>query len=926
MDYNLIISKISAFLDSPSQNFVEFNGLNFQHFQPNTLSQLFNDIQQRLIDIQETRGPLIEVEGQRLRVYQPNSPSYDSDIRGIYQRGLSFIQGALVVMQNGVNFKDDTLKKINELTQTYLDAMSTIYDESELNEIQKYENAALLTDQLLGALTKLSISQSNDDAHQYKVHFANIVKACDLSIMLNPLEDGICTVRENSSHRIFELSFHSKISTDENQNYEDTGWFKKLQKKHGTWINNFFENNWAALSNRATLSSSRDLPNPANAWDEVIIHVNKVNSELVSIEHTGRMGITTPFEMKGKDERIKYASQSLMSVLEPQLEEIRNRRNQKWGDWVSKDNSIPILHATYVAPVAYGRFLGMKDSQFIKEKKRANEKVTKWLSESNFKLIELNNSINIHRHTGYKSQNDISSSLSLIAYGIQIIESASEHLTKEKNNIDLSPALNFLKSASTFPPRRRGPSRKEEKNINELYKNLNEKIESADSSLEDKQRYQDLKNLIQSSIALKRINHESWFSAPRRAINQRFKLARPITFILFAPFQALQYIFDIPNKVAESRYFSHPNSEASLKDKILFRLRPFSNTLLGGANKQTYKSAYELIIADSVGYSISGCKSALDRKGEVDIIKNALLDEMYLNKTPHFNFFNASSYYQFNKDHVKPVDEAGHQNRIVAAADFIGERKMHETRNEQFVYSSKDKKVKAKKGAAFRKPKLKVLNYLKPNNPFTASNSKSGENDSHNSNTGHGVLSSREESVSSSRVEQSHQPPLSSPHSLIFSSHQVVQADALGQLTSAQFEQSQINFIKHYEQMIKETIDSSPFIRAYQFENLSTLYIKKQDNDRVSLSMLTTNQPEQVANVLASQIIAIFNENPHHIANLTRGGNEIKLMIFEKCIRAGISPDNIKINSIEPNELKAIIDKYSSSSISSKSKNQPSFK
>ena len=126
--------------------------------------------------------------------------------------------------------------------------------------------------------------------------------------------------------------------------------------------------------------------------------------------------------------------------------------------------------------------------------------------------------------------------------------------------------------------------------------------------------------------------------------------------------------------------------------------------------------------------------------------------------------------------------------------------------------------------------------------------------------------------------------------------------------------------------MIKETIDSSPFIRAYQFENLSTLYIKKQDNDRVSLSMLTTNQPEQVANVLASQIIAIFNENPHHIANLTRGGNEIKLMIFEKCIRAGISPDNIKINSIEPNELKAIIDKYSSSSISSKSKNQPSFK
>lgn len=844
----------------------------------------------------------------------------------LYQRGLQFGRAALIVIENQPGFNTDTYDAtaFQQITNTYSEQMSTIYaiakdGDTDKQKLAQYKAAAELTHLYLGALSHLVRPDDPKKGH------ADITKAADMLMMLEPNEDIICTmVPPEDASSVNTLQFSERINptpkeTGEAPDAETTGWYKFNIEKHGDWFKKFITDNWNVLKNKPVPSTARDLPQAANAWDEVTV-TTKANGSDYHESHSGRIGITTPFSFKGKhntEDRIKHAADASVSVLETQYQSMADRFIEQWGSLYGDDEEIeiPILHATYVAPM-----LGNIDQSFVNEKTAANEKVREELPTDKtssghrvkFQLLETNNCINIWRHVGYRAPRDRADSNELIGFANSLMLRAS---TKVEENEPLAKnmqiAMNYLNSATTLPPRFKGPSSKEKQAIDAVITALNKnKAKIGDLTPEAKS---DLALILQSAVELKRLNHESAFAPARRWLNDLPTIGpilRPITFLTFAPFQIAGYVASLPGKIFESVTQRLPDPlpdgrTPTFLDKATFALRPFAGTMLGGRNKQTFKSAFEEILADKLGYSISGCKSALDRKGEVEVVKTAILKEhAELKQVP--DYYDAKNYNAFFFKQIIPTENEGHQIRLASAADYVGERKMWETRPGQYVDATDHQKAIAKTGAAFRGPKSSKWEKIwEIDNPFKQLIADA---------TTRSIQVPEKKSTADDVQTRDDLPDLGPPYIKPFispspgtpSSKDGLSIQLNGEQLLETFNTVQSLFSKnesissklsHIGKHEKGKDSDKTHYQAYIFnEDIPTLNIERTDS-HVRMKMVQAPDKEsEIVEILALQI-KLMTDNGMD-AEIKSGPDELRTKICNRCVELGVERDKISLPGI----------------------------
>ncbi|MFO1258646.1 MAG: hypothetical protein U1E78_09615 [Gammaproteobacteria bacterium] len=837
----------------------------------------------------------------------------------LYQRGLQFGRAALTVIEHTPNatLQTEQFKKITDMYSKQMLAFKNAMaaETTEKDKLKYYKEAAKLTHLYLGAMCHLVDPNNPKKAH------SDIKKASDMLVMMEPMEDIICTYIPKDTDKK-TLQFSERLNPDAQAHISDEkkGWLKYNIEKHGNWFRLFVGNNWEQLSNKPTPSTARDLPHAANTWDEITVTTGP-KLEDYRESHSGRIGITTPYQYKGKDnteDRIQHAADASRSLLETQYENMIARYERKWSSLYEPNEEItlPILHATYVAPT----FFYSADRIFITEKTSANQKfreehLNQTFDPENaagrkyrFKLLEVNNCINIHRHLAYNSPRDRNDSNELICFSTNLlsrVRDKKEVVDKENFNI----AIAYLSSANTLPPRFKGPTSTEKKAITAVMHlldkiNIHDAKNSEDPNSEDPndQARTDLKLLLQASLELKRLNHESIFSPARRWLNELPYVGlafRPLTFLVALPFRFGGYILNFPGKLWDAgktlrQDFGH-NSNLTLANRITIAFSQFSSTLIGGRNKQTFKSALEEIIADTLGYSISGCKSALDRKGEVEVVKAAMLEHFSDDQSTLPDYYDVTNYNRFFVNHVMPMENNGHQIRLAATADYVGERKMWETRPGQYVIATDERQEMARLGAAFRDPKASKWekSWDQDSNPFRAI-LRTLITPSTTSHEGSNQSSTNTQNSNSSQT-------------LLFKSSSIQSVgvrtvtECTGSLTLKQFEESQSEF--QNIETVSNRIQRVDILSSNKDAQTERHYIFKDQtpaltiihNDKsvcMETTIDSTKEKEQIE-MLALQIKMMTDKGM--TASITQGPLMFREKLYQKCIKKCVSADKVNI-------------------------------
>lgn len=844
----------------------------------------------------------------------------------LYQRGLQFGRATLAVLEYSTpppsQLSEENSHKFKEITDEYSKLMLTLANEmnsahDEAEKLKIYKRAAQVTHCYLGAMAHLVNPDNPKQAH------LDILKAADMLLMMEPMEDIICTyhptVKDTNT-----LQFSERVNPAAHTNVSDEtkGWFKYNINKHGDWFRNFVNKNWDQLKDKPAPSTARDLPHAANTWDEITV-TKKSTDEHYHESHSGRIGITTPYQLKGKNntaDRINHAADASRSVLETQYDNMIQRYEDKWGSLYdpNEEITIPILHATYVAPTLFYS----ADRSFIDEKTQANQIIRDELDgffqkehgkKYKFELLEVNNCINIHRHLAFNSSRDRGDSNKLIGHSTDLLTRVANKLG-DTDKANFNTAIAYLNSANTLPPRFKGPSSQEKAAIEAVIEKLNEENLAGLSA----EARSDLKLLLQASVELKRVNHESIFSPARRWLNELPYVGpafRPLTYLAALPFRFGEYILSLPLKLRDAvktlRQDFGADSTLTFGDKVTMALSQFSSTLIGGRNKQTFKSALEEIIADKLGYSLSGCKSALDRKGEVEVVKTAML-EQFSEKTKLPDYYDVKDYNQFFVGHVMPIEDEGHQIRLAATADFVGERKMWETRPGQYVLATDERQEMAKLGAAFRGPKASkwAKFWDATSNPFRAF---FPEPDAEARSSSAGYVDTR-------GTKEEHQSPddlLANRSSLSFSGSSQASKNSSkgvstvteceGKQTLEQFQKSQSEFTK--QELIEPKIERVGI--GTDFDDLDHTKIKQEkrfyifkdkiptltvthDADRVRMETKRDFAKEKdQLEILALQIKMMTDQGM--TATITQGPLEFRNKLVQKCTEIGVSADKVRI-------------------------------
>lgn len=931
------------------------------------LNQCFKNLREEIERVQNTKGKKYYTTDGTTLSPEPTDNAGEKSIRifttapepsplDLYQRGLQFGRAALTVIQHTPQHKAnfDAGQFIN-ITDIYSKLMITLSNEmneaqDEKEKLKIYKRAAEVTHCYLGAMShlvettcptaepkfsfweKIKIGVRWTD--QLKLYqqkklssaHADIKKASDMLVMMEPLEDVICTyIHKEGQEQTQTLQFSERLNPGAKTNVSDEtkGWFKYNIDKHGDWFKNFVNQNWDKLKNKPAPSTARDLPHAANTWDEITVTTGS-NAENYHESHSGRIGITTPYQYKGQNNtevRIQHAADASRSVLETQYENMIARYESKWASLYKEGETItlPILHATYVAPT----FFYSADRSFIAEKTAANEIVREELhrkTESKktngktlnykFNLLEVNNCINIHRHLAYNSPRDRDDSNKLIGFSKDLLTRVANKLVPPDQNFNITIA--YLNSANTLPPRFKGPSSKEKDAIEAVVR----KLDTLNIDGLNEEARSDLKLLIQASVELKRLNHESIFSPVRRWLNELPYVGlafRPLTYMAALPFRFGGYLLSIPGKLLDAgktlRQDFRQDSTLTLSNRITMAFSQFSSTLIGGRNKQTFKSALEEIIADKLGYSISGCKSALDRKGEVEVVKAAMLEHFSNNQSTLPDYYDVTNYNRFFVNHVMPMENKGHQIRLAATADYVGERKMWETLPGQYVLATDERKEMAVLGAAFRDPKSSKwqARWDNDSNPFK---------DFFPESEGASQASSKRHFRSNETIaahDPTVPPPLKTTPPLSFrgspsvsSAIQPVGArivsECEGQQTIEQYKITQDEFQKN--SLIESKVERVGIIESklevmtqhtYIFKDETPSLLVKHTPDKVRLETKREFRHEDKQIEILALQIKLMTDNGM-VASITEGPDGFKIKLANRCKELGVSADKVIIS------------------------------
>lgn len=678
---------------------------------------LFTQIKEIENELLAAKGPLIEIDGKQMRVFNGDQ-SFQVHTQDLYARGLQHAYAMLKI----AGFENTEIDQgfIRQCLLKYTEDMGGLTQHTPEHFAKARERTlafvGMMSLTLAEARVAKIIPQPSADVldelkdQYYQQAFKDLKKATELYTMLEPSEESICTVMRKDS--VYELQISEKLTFSEATDAElekqkDTAWYKQGQKNHGPWFEQFMAQHLKDVMKCSPPCTTRDMPNPSNAWQERNIALD-ASGKILHQEEKIRFAISSPFNIKDKQARVEMATDGMRKLLsEERLKKIAEEYIKRWGPLLADGEAINInlLHQTLVAPT----FFYGPDRDMMAVKKASNAEVLDYLSglnievdgrKINFTLGQVNNCINMWHPVIIPTDNDISDSNQLVAHVSSLVAklagkvSAKDGVTA--NEIDLVQKFldNQKRSWLTFGPfSQKSPTAEQQQAIETLSEKLFQGKLAASGLSEESQR--DLSLILQAAVNLKKLNHESQFGWAIRKVKNAIRvnevpILAPVASLITSPVYIGKYLA----KTA-GRLFSH------FKEGAPPRL---VDALMPTRNAQTAKSAYESILCSKLGISMGGCKSAYDREGEANVHRAAMLSQF----NESGRVFDASAsdrkYYEYLEKYVKPAEESGHQNYVAAHVDRTGGRKMWESRTHHYETASKDeKKILRGNATKFRK-------------------------------------------------------------------------------------------------------------------------------------------------------------------------------------------------------------------------------
>lgn len=701
----------------------------FDYAQPNRLfadngGDLDYQIKQMEKALAQCRGPLIEIDGYKVRVFN-GEKDFNIQKENYYARAMQFAHAAVKVSE----FEETELnreflrrcllhytQRIQQITGSDAQAFEQIKGETDafMSILSEHLAQQRFAKQGESALTEKQVAIGAQKA------FDDLKKATELYNMLEPNETSIATVQVAASGVGYEVQVSHKIGfsqpfDEDVRKAKDSIWFKQGKEKYGTWYERFMDANLADVLQKSPPCTTRDMPNPANAWEDHSYSIGS-DGEIAHHEQKVRLAITTPFDIKDASARVEMAADSMKALLSKErLEQMAQEYLDRWGPLLETGESIDIslLHQTLVAPT----FFYAGDRNMLDVKERANAEVAKYLAELdirvggppprkvNFNLGQVNHCVNMWHPVIVPRNHDINDSNHLVVETAKMMQRL-ERKTRDAGNSTTADQIAIVnqylndnrRSWLPFGPfSRRSPTPKQK----EAMKALNKQLVNGSLDIPglDMSRQKDLSLMLQAAVNLKKLNHETHFGYGIRRLNNSVRIKgvavlAPVVGIITAPVHITAYI----GKVARRLY---TRARDGAPPRLIDAFVPTRNNL-------TAISAYEGILGDKFGLTLGGCKSAFDREGEVGVHRNAMIRAFNESGELFEATVSDKEYYDFMSKHIQEVEKGGHANNICAHIDSIGARKMWETRTHQWETTSPQEKKKIKLAAKLRKPS-KVL-------------------------------------------------------------------------------------------------------------------------------------------------------------------------------------------------------------------------
>ncbi|PJE09084.1 hypothetical protein [Legionella sp.] len=442
------------------------------------------------------------------------------------------------------------------------------------------------------------------------------------------------------------LTFSAETTTKSPwENLHEQKWLIDLRTEFAQepWFDEFIEQHGLTWSRLSSTPMTRLAPNPANAAAITDIYVKE--DEISVFGQHLRAAITEPLDVPNAQARQAITNWNHSELIIPQMREQLAYFMSIWGDFY-QEGPIPftILHQTLIGdevsftPDQQKARATKLGGSVIDSKYKANRKLSHNFADEafyfhpsrgelkkiagpepippdflrvNIKLLETNHCINMWQNRARVRNHDISHSRALINQSVSIYQQVASRYP----NDDLNILVDFLTSAdhAWFTPyKSRGPQVKAA--LEKLSRAL---IEGSYPfyTLPGKTR-RHLTLGLQAAVELKCMVHETWAGSARRHISNwsRNHLREwyflgfghlvdwGIRGILTVAAQLVKLPFIIPHFIYLSRHWYD--------------------------RENIFLSAYEGLLAESMGMLTGGCMSAVDRYGEIAEFRAALKKQL----------------------------------------------------------------------------------------------------------------------------------------------------------------------------------------------------------------------------------------------------------------------------------------------------------
>ncbi|VVC76590.1 hypothetical protein AQUSIP_19120 [Aquicella siphonis] len=551
--------------------------------------------------------------GLKVRIYPHKPGNVNTGANDFFASGIDSARGALMILQHGEVHLDEKKKILAKLQVTLnvfqrrmalLEKRRCNTDEMKLVQL---EQAREEYKKFNGALSSLLVEAGCYPDYKTATH--GMMEARDLIWIMSRKDESVCTVRHDNSGHPAALSFARRMNfpAEDMRDYENQPWFEQFHGAH-PWAKAFFASHPEALTLSAT-PMQRSLPNPANAWEEATILIGKDGSGNDAVDQiiTGvRMGISSPYQVREKEERQRLANRNhLLMFTDSRLLEHANRHMEVWkGLHPANEITIPILHQTLVDPGS-PRYLACRTGEnprdMIWRKHLANKELQEYLQHKNiyydkltgavvmdppmlsddlirikFVVKETNNGVNVYEKMTDKSLQDYSCARDLVFMAKDKLQLLHIRLKQEMEGPsvigfdDFHKVIGFLSSVNSEQPRRM-----EDDEAHSLKKICDDLLEGKYNTIANPSTQKNLALLIQAAANL-------------------------------ASFLSNDIGTSVVGFVSDGAMMMNPVAKSA------------------DINDATYKACYERILAEMLGVRMGGCKSALDREQEVAELTNAM--------------------------------------------------------------------------------------------------------------------------------------------------------------------------------------------------------------------------------------------------------------------------------------------------------------